>query len=1232
MLISSTHPGFRCIASLLLGCLTGAPHLTANFTDVAREAGLYLDPLPMPETDPPADIDPFITGSPMCAVDIDNDSWTDLLVCPTPGRVRVFLNNRDGTFREEAESRGFEGMVDVSGIAAGDIDNDGDPDVFMVPRTGPQYFLFINDGTGNFEEQSTLRGADMTVAGEAHKGQSIAMVDFDEDGYLDVHVMEWGIAANSNSSSYTVLLRNRGRELPGFFINVTEAAGLTQPYFGTSINAFSSAWADFDKDGDPDLSLINDYGNSQFWENNGDGTFSEKRDIAGVGTDGNGMGVAVMDYNRDGWLDFFVSSFDDLPSGTLVSANRLYENQGDGTFKNKADQLGIENSSWGWGSVFFDPDNDMDLDAVVTNGYPYGHWPGRETPENYIEDARTDQTCFFENSGKRWSEAGGIYGINDNGFARSVLAFDYDKDGDEDLLIGTLQDTTGTYRPWILYRNDFDSGKNWLRLQFQGVYSNKDGYGTEVSLTAGGITQTAIYAPTNAYISQREPYLHFGMGNVKTAEKMVVTWPNGTRTEYINIAANQVVNIIEPLAVDVAAPKISTQPTGGSFNKDETVILAAHATGEPEPLYQWYKNGEPILGANHAELTFHRLLPSDAGEYSVIATNAAGDSHSINATISVTADVASKSIARWWNEALLDAIRIDTPNPPVHGRNLYHLSAALWDAFWAYEPNAWQTITPAFTREQVTLSPEAASRKAAQAEAMSFAAYRILQTRFQNSPGADQTKASIDWLMHELGYDPSLTGNGGDEPHAVGNRIAESILAATIDDGANERNGYVDATDYMALNEPMIVGIEGTEMLYPNNWQPLLLGVSITQNGILLPSGLQDFIGVNAKLTTPFAMAKPTYDTIALDPGPQPHLGGIGHEELVQEVIEIIRVAAMLDPADGVMIDVSPGAMLNNDLGTNNGSGHPLNPYTNQPYAPNFVPRADYGRILAEFWADGPESETPPGHWNVLFNEASDHPAATLRFEGKGEPLDRLEWDVRAYLALNGALHDAACAAWTVKRQYDSSRPISLIRYMGGLGQSSDASKPGYHANGLPLIDDLIELTTLASVSPGGKHANIVKGRELPENYVDKIVLKTWLGNPTSNPDLTGGVDWKLAEAWFPYQRNTFVTPAFPGYVSGHSTFSRAAAEVMTLLTGTSFFPGGLAVQEFEEGAHLEFEKGPSVDFELQWATYYDASDQAGLSRLYGGIHISSDDLIGRILGARVGIDAFNKAKAMGGK
>ncbi len=122
------------------------------------------------------------------------------------------------------------------------------------------------------------------------------------------------------------------------------------------------------------------------------------------------------------------------------------------------------------------------------------------------------------------------------------------------------------------------------------------------------------------------------------------------------------------------------------------------------------------------------------------------------------------------------------------------------------------------------------------------------------------------------------------------------------------------------------------------------------------------------------------------------------------------------------------------------------------PYAPNQVLRGDFARVLAEFWADGPESETPPGHWNTIANDVSDTPGLELRIGGDGAEVDRLEWDVKLYFALNGAVHDAAVAAWGVKGYYDSVRPISMIRYMGGNGQSSDPAGPSYDPDGLPLV------------------------------------------------------------------------------------------------------------------------------------------------------------------------------------
>jgi hypothetical protein len=278
------------------------------------------------------------------------------------------------------------------------------------------------------------------------------------------------------------------------------------------------------------------------------------------------------------------------------------------------------------------------------------------------------------------------------------------------------------------------------------------------------------------------------------------------------------------------------------------------------------------------------------------------------------------------------------------------------------------------------------------------------------------------------------------------------------------------------------------------------------------------------------------------------------------------------------------------------------------------VPRGDYTRALAEFWADGPDSETPPGHWFVILNKVNDHPDLQKRFRGVGPVLSDLEWDVKAYFALGGALHDVAITAWGIKGWYDSIRPISAIRAMADRGQSSDPALPRYDPEGIPLIPGFVEL-----VAPGDELAG--DGNE----HVGKIKLYAWRGpNAIRDPSAeVAGVGWILAEHWWPYQRPSFVTPPFAGYISGHSTYSRAAAEVLTLLTGDAYFPGGLGEFHLKKNEFLVFENGPSVDLTLQWATYRDAADQTSLSRIWGGIHPPADVMPGRLIGGRVGTQAF---------
>ncbi len=613
---------------------------------------------------------------------------------------------------------------------------------------------------------------------------------------------------------------------------------------------------------------------------------------------------------------------------------------------------------------------------------------------------------------------------------------------------------------------------------------------------------------------------------------------------------------------------------------------------------------------------------------------------------------AQHSTARLWNEVLLDAIRSDFARPTVHARNLFHLSVAQYDAWAAYDGGASPYVLGegmagvACPFERTALTDEPGGDQTA----MSYAAYRLLVHRFADSPGIRRTAPSIAAAARATGVDPTRTstdyGLGAPE---LGNYLAHCLIEGGLRDGSNESEGYGNRF-YTPRNDPLRIQLPGNPTLTdPNRWQPLTLTTFVDQSGNPIDRNTPDFIGAEWGSVLPFALRADDrvvrsrgdhFYTLYHDPGPPPLMDARSSEPDASAGYSsgfelVARWSAHLDPSDGVLWDISPGALGNlgalpasdSDAalfyhrdGTTPGVGHPLNPHTGAPYAPQIVARGDYTRVLAEFWADGPSSETPPGHWFVLLNDVSDR-LNSKRIEGMGSNLDALEWDVKSYLALGGAMHDAAIAAWGIKGWYDYVRPVSALRAMATRGQRSEPSAPDYHPHGLVL-------------EPGFAH-RIASGDSLAGDngeHVGKIKVWAWRGTETDPLDLRwldSGVGWVRAEEWWPYQRPSFVTPPFAGYVSGHSTFSRAAAEVLTLLTGDPFFPGGLGEYVIPRDTFLVFESGPSVDLTLQWATYRDAADQCSLSRIWGGIHPPGDDLPGRRIGEVVGTAAFRAAQRL---
>ena len=620
---------------------------------------------------------------------------------------------------------------------------------------------------------------------------------------------------------------------------------------------------------------------------------------------------------------------------------------------------------------------------------------------------------------------------------------------------------------------------------------------------------------------------------------------------------------------------------------------------------------------------------------------------------STTEALANHSVARKWNEALLQSIREDFARPTVHGRNLFYLSVAMYDAWAVYDTVA-QTYflgktvhdyTCPFTGIELPLDIGAAREKT-----ISYAAYRLLSHRFKNSPGAAAAQIRFDLLMANLGYDvnnTSLDYSSGD-PAALGNYIAFFLINYGLQDQSNEANSYVNKF-YQSLNPPLIPALPGNDtILDPNRWQPLALDTFIDQSGHVIPGATPPFLSPEWGAVYGFALHDSDLTMhqrngndywVYHDPGNPPYidtaLGG-DPSEFYKWTFSLVAIwSGHLHSDDTVMWDISPASRGNNlsypshysdhdnfykyieggDIST----GRAVNPSTGLPYDPQLVKRGDYTRVLAEFWADGPASETPPGHWFTILNYVNDHPQLVKKFKGEGPVLSDLEWDVKAYFTLAGAVHDAAICAWGVKGWYDYIRPVSAIRYMAGKGQSSDNTKMSYHRCGIPLVPGHIEL-----VMAGDPLAGAVN------EHVGKIKLWAWKGpGYISDPATdTAGVGWILAENWWPYQRPTFITPPFAGYVSGHSTFSRSAAEVLTMFTGDEYFPGGMGEFPAPKNQFLVFEEGPSEDVTLQWATYRDASDQCSLSRIWGGIHPPADDVPGRLMGIEIGTAAFRLAEA----
>nr|WP_255216348.1 CRTAC1 family protein [Pseudenhygromyxa sp. WMMC2535] len=495
--------------------------------------------------------------------DLDGDGWPEIYMTRLAAPDHLFLNQGDGTFVDVAEQVGLGGCSWTNGVNFGDVDNDGDLDLLLTTVGDYSYQLWMNQlvetGALGFVEEGEARGFALSSP-TMHSGESVTLGDYDRDGWLDLHVNEWLRLEQAPqpgdpgfASHRARLLRNTGG---GYFLDRTEALGVD--LWGADVDgtfAFSSTFADLDDDGWQDLAITVDFHRSRLFWNPGaedpGGPFIDGSVAAKINRESNAMGSSFADVDLDGAFDWFVTSIaesrpcdiDEQPPCWAGSGNRLYRYFGAREFQLYTDLAGVRDAAWAWGASFFDADNDGDPDLAVANG-----WPGRDISGG-LYHADTPMRLWLNQGVGVMSEEGEARGVDDRGQGRGLVSFDYDRDGDLDLLV-----INHAGQPRLL-RNDGGNALPWLQVEVEGQVSNRDGRGAKirVQVTVEGPTQIREVGVGSHFLGEGELVQHFGLGPdfdpaLDRIYRVEVEWPaSGAVQVFEQIEAGQRLQVLEAL-------------------------------------------------------------------------------------------------------------------------------------------------------------------------------------------------------------------------------------------------------------------------------------------------------------------------------------------------------------------------------------------------------------------------------------------------------------------------------------------------------------------------------------------------------------------------------------------------------------------------------------------------------------------------------------------------------------
>ena len=513
--------------SACLGLLLASTSASAGtpapwqFTDVTASAGVsaqYLFEFGYSQT---RDMMP---GG-VAAGDIDNDGDIDLIV-PQGDYLplRLFLNQGDGSFVSAASDHGLSIVGDVAaGAMLADLDGNGYLDLVLTGLRGFGIRLYLNSG-GQFTEATAAWG----LASTTFDSYSAAAADIDGDGRLDLAVSHWD-NANYAPGHAGHLWQNSGSSLTD--ISTSAGLGILQ---GPGLDlTFTPILADMDGDHRPDLLISSDFKTTRAFHNLGNGHF-EAWDARQF-DDENGMGGDVGDFDNDGDLDWFVSSIYD-PAGVPLggqgfTGNRLYRNDGGGNFTDVSEAAGVRQGYWGWGSCMVDFDLDGWLDIYHVNGNPFG----------LGSVFNNDPSRMFVNQGNgSFVEQSAALGVADTEQGRGIVCFDYDRDGDLDIYVSNNE---GSAR---LYRNDSPAGRHGLGVALRQPGPNSHAIGAELKLRLGGNTRIQVMLAGRGYLSSSPTEAHFGLGSASHADALDIRWPDGRTTRIAYPQAQPLLVIDDP--------------------------------------------------------------------------------------------------------------------------------------------------------------------------------------------------------------------------------------------------------------------------------------------------------------------------------------------------------------------------------------------------------------------------------------------------------------------------------------------------------------------------------------------------------------------------------------------------------------------------------------------------------------------------------------------------------------